>query len=325
MIHNRNNQRRRGNGGGGGCCTVTEVTMLRMLVLLAIGFVAVQNFIPPEPDFRLPPPSVLSSPTCYTAQQQARRTMSQQQQHPTTFFDNIVASTYESAVSKNNFLKQNYTNEVEPIRNNFVLRRWKNRTDGGLIDYDRVLLGKIYQQANSVFEYGLGESTYIAKEVGVPRYAGIDSDAQWVLNVRQSAPSHFRFYFADIGHTTIWGRPLETFPKQIFDYQVAPLLAEQYPFDVYMVDGRWRLACALISFLHANATGGDPTRTVVLIHDCPRDRHKTKDDRPEYRNADDLLDMKKHSGERLCVYQRKHTTSDKDLYERWLEVRNVIR
>ena len=38
------------------------------------------------------------------------------------------------------------------------------------------MVGKICRQAQSVFEWGLGESSYIAAEVEVPRYGGIDSD-----------------------------------------------------------------------------------------------------------------------------------------------------
>ncbi len=46
------------------------------------------------------------------------------------------------------------------------------------------MLGSYYGSANSVFEWGLGESSYIAGHLNVPRYAGVDSDAEWVSSTR---------------------------------------------------------------------------------------------------------------------------------------------
>ena len=71
---------------------------------------------------------------------------------------------------------------------------WK-RKNGGLSDVDRQVLGNLYFKANSVFEFGLGESTLIAAKTGVPRYSGVDSDPNWVSNTRKEAGmDHFRFY-----------------------------------------------------------------------------------------------------------------------------------
>ena len=48
---------------------------------------------------------------------------------------------------------------------------------------------------------------------------------------------------------------------------MAPLDLEDEPFDVYIVDGRYRVACACISFLHALKTGGNMESVRVGIHD----------------------------------------------------------
>jgi hypothetical protein len=211
-------------------------------------------------------------------------------------------------------------------RHNFQLSTWTTRTDGGLIDRDRLKLAEIYGTADSVFEYGLGESTYIASEVGVQRYAGIDSDAAWVIQVRDKSPEHYRFYFADIGVTVAWGYPKDNIilPKSIFQYQLMPLLAELQAFDVYMVDGRWRVPCMIVSFLHASARGADPQSTTVLLHDCfIKEQWKgvgtftEQPLRPSYRSADHLLDLVDHSQNRLCVYKRKLNTTDAHLLEYW--------
>ncbi|KAL3803340.1 hypothetical protein HJC23_009304 [Cyclotella cryptica] len=152
----------------------------------------------------------------------------------------------------------------------FNLTTWGNKTTGGLFDLDRIKLAEIYQKAESVFEWGLGESTFIAACVGVPRYAGIDSDAVWIQSAREKSPDLFRFQLGDIGPTGSWGRPEKNrLPKSYLNYQFAPLLSENNAFDVYMVDGRMRPACALVGFLHASSCGRtDEERSpLVLVHD----------------------------------------------------------
>ena len=218
----------------------------------------------------------------------------------------------------------------------FDVNDWDTRTEGGLQDLDRVLLAELYGTAHSVFEYGLGESTYIANAMKVPRYAGIDSDAVWVTMARQNVSNHFRFYFADIGTTKIWGHPTDpTLAKNILHYQLMPLIVEDQPFDIYMSDGRWRIPCMMASFLHASARGADPVDTIVLLHDCFIPEYwdsqkigsnfpKNLNIRPDYHSADHLVDLVRHSGNRLCVYQRKPTTTDMDLYEFWQANYNMI-
>lgn len=206
-------------------------------------------------------------------------------------------------------------------RNDFHLETWTKGT-GGLTDNDRVLLASIYANASSVFEFGLGESTKIASHVGVPRYSGIDSDAVWVSQSRDAVQSHFRFYLADIGKTGEWGNPrIPTLSKSVLDYQLAPLLVEPEAFDVYMVDGRMRLACMMASFLHASFHEAPTNHTLVLLHDCSATAELQKKlnmgTRMVYRAADHLLDLVMHSGDKLCVYRRKSSTSDEELLHVW--------
>jgi protein O-GlcNAc transferase len=199
-------------------------------------------------------------------------------------------------------------------------------------------LGELYFNASSIFEFGLGESTYIASETNVPRYAGVDSDPGWVAMAREGATSrptlnqdswtaeeqarkgaHFRFYFADIGPTRKWG-----YPKQIksdvlqkhlrrkvnaFNYQFTSLQVEQEPFDFYMVDGRYRVACALLSFLHGMQHGGDMAHVQVAIHDrnCKGRGYET------------LLDVADivHESKRLWVLRLKSSTTEQELLALW--------
>jgi hypothetical protein len=235
----------------------------------------------------------------------------------TTTFDIIVQEGYEMA----------FSTQAAPQRKKLDLTTWTRGT-GGLTDNDRILLAEIYGNASSVFEYGLGESTLIASHVGVPRYAGIDSDALWVSMSRDAVHPHFRFYLADIGITGLWGMPNNTkLTKSILDYQLAPLIVEPYAFDVYMVDGRMRFGCMMASFLHASSRGAPTSQTLVLNHDCKEtvESHKRvyRGNRLVYKAADHLLDLVHHSGGKLCAYRRKQNTTDVELLTLWREHSNV--
>jgi hypothetical protein len=248
------------------------------------------------------------------------------------FFHAAASDAYSLILKRRDTSKSKKRQE----RTKFNVTTWKQTTRGGLNQEDRAMLGRIYGNASSIFEFGLGESTYIANHVGVPRYSGIDSDTAWIRTVRNftvKTSSHFRFYLADIGASGNWGRPQRPLHKAAYNYQVVPLLAEPQPFDVYMVDGRFRVGCLLMSFLHALSTRQNneedreivvaktithqsPSSPTLLMHDCHR---------PYYHVADHLLDLVEYSdGKNLCANRRKNGTTDEQLYAMWkLEFRKT--
>jgi len=217
------------------------------------------------------------------------------EEKPKTPFDIIVKIASDEALAP-----------VYILKKQFDPRTW-HRLEGGLNEIDRRLLADIYTNATSLFEYGLGESTLLAAHVGVPRYSGIDTDAVWISKARDRAPGHFRFYLADIGKIRDFGNPVTpTLSKNVLNSQLAPLIVEPLPFDVYMVDGRYRVACLLASFLHSSARGGeDPT---VLLHDCGR---------TWLQSAEKHFNVTRTAGANICVYKRKESTTDEELMEEW--------
>lgn len=131
---------------------------------------------------------------------------------------------------------------VHKNRTKFDLSTWTKQTTGGLAAPDRIMIGDIYHKAESVFEFGLGESTYIASAVGVPRYSGVDSDALWIDAARRNSSDHFRFYLGDVGATGEWGMPQRELSKQAYGYHVAPLNRNHCHsmFIWWTDDGAWR-------------------------------------------------------------------------------------
>jgi hypothetical protein len=216
---------------------------------------------------------------------------------PPHMFDTIQERLYKTA-----------STHVDKDRKEFTLSSW-NRGSGGLDDSDRMLLGELYYNANSVFEFGLGESTKIAAYVGVPRYAGVDSDAVWVKKARgDSKMDHFRFTFADIGDTVEFGNPKNDKLQKIpYNYQIAPLIVEMDAFDVYLVDGRYRVSSACVSMLHAMRHGGNMSKVMVAIHDNHRET---------YQQFNKVADVVKKSN-KLSVFRLKQDITEDDIFKVW--------
>jgi hypothetical protein len=225
------------------------------------------------------------------------------------------------SLSKFDVIKETLYKEASKAAKNtrkkFTLDGWERGT-GGLDDDDRLVLGELYYNATSVFEYGLGESTRIAAATGVPRYSGVDSDPVWVAKARMDANrAHFRFNYGDIGDTGTFGHPLDKSLQKIqYDYQIASLILEDSPFDVYLVDGRYRVACACLSFLHAIKTGGDMEIVRVAIHDNDQKGRGYG----IFQDVADLVIRKK----KLWVYKIKPETTQDDLYNMWVNMHNKV-
>ncbi|KAL3794395.1 hypothetical protein HJC23_012932 [Cyclotella cryptica] len=222
-------------------------------------------------------------------------------------FDKITQEVYSHDICKKD------DNKSGRIQRELDLDKWReHNTGGGLHDLDRKMLAKYYSRANAVFEWGLGESTAMAGYFNVTRYAGVDSDAKWVSDARDKCPTHFRLSFADIGRTHNYGRPVQKLQKNQYDYVVAPLISEQCPFDVYLVDGRFRVACGLMALLHASKHWHD---TTILMHDftSPNQAHES------YKEILRVCNKVDFSGNSLVALKRMGNVTDEMIHEMYLE------
>ena len=223
-------------------------------------------------------------------------------------------TTAFDTISKRAYAASSVQREVETTSDDINVT-WE-RGSGGLDDADRSLMLKFYSSTRSVFEWGLGESTRIASAFSVSRYSGIDSDASYVSTCRNEAPTHFKFYFADVGDTKAWGVPTdENLPKQTMQYQVAPLLSELFSFDVYLVDGRYRVACVCLAFLHAEKFGAK--EVIVLMHDYGA--------RPQYHVVEQFAYIfERSSSGNLVALKRNATSSTESIVQVWEEYAKVV-
>ena len=112
--------------------------------------------------------------------------------------------------------------------------------------------------------------------------------------------------------TKAWGHPAnERLPKIKYNYQIQSLFSELKPFDVYMVDGRYRVACACISFLHALKYGADMDKVRVSVHDNDQ-RHRG------YEKLQHIADLEEQN-KKLWVYKLKPNVTEYDIANIYLK------
>lgn len=109
-------------------------------------------------------------------------------------------------------------------------------------------------------EYGTGGTTVKASEIGIESVIAVESDADWLNSVRQKisrfpVKRHRMLVHADVGPTRELGYPAsDAHWKKYSAYALTAWdIARQHKMepDLILVDGRFRAACCLASFLFA--------------------------------------------------------------------------
>jgi len=126
-----------------------------------------------------------------------------------------------------------------------------------------------YAGAEVILEYGSGGSTVVAAEMPGKTVISVESDKDWAQMMRdwfvQSPPADgttVNVIWSDIGPTKAWGFPSDQsgwtryaqYPLAVWDLETF-----RQP-DVVLVDGRFRVGCAMATALRT-------TRPVTLLFD----------------------------------------------------------
>jgi hypothetical protein len=173
--------------------------------------------------------------------------------------------------------------------------------------------------ATLYLEYGAGGSSILASKMG-KNFVSVDSDSYFIASVKakitrlEPTPSsgHGLFIHANLGLTEAWGVPVWTRPtkKRLTawrSYFTAPWVdnAERFHPDLILVDGRFRVACALTSILHV--TGNSDWE--LLVDDY--------EGRPHYTIIEQYANLEKMVG-RMAVFTPKKDV-DLDALQRSLD------
>jgi hypothetical protein len=117
-------------------------------------------------------------------------------------------------------------------------------------------LAGLLAAADIYLEYGVGGSTQLASRSGPSTVIGVDSDYRFLAAVgraiqRAGRVVNWHPVHVDLGPTTYLGFPKTLCARGAWhDYALAPWQFGLAP-DLVLIDGRFRLACALATAAHA--------------------------------------------------------------------------
>lgn len=130
--------------------------------------------------------------------------------------------------------------------------------------------------ARSLLEYGVGGSTVLAASLGVGSIYSVESDAAWIRQVaRQPEVAAFieqgraKLTHVDIGPTGKWGYPTDRSRRADWAAYACKPWRDGIAPDLVLVDGRFRVSCAIQSLLH-----GKPD-ILIAVHDFWRGRRRS--------------------------------------------------
>jgi hypothetical protein len=168
------------------------------------------------------------------------------------------------------------------------------------LDYFRQLVSG----AQNYLEYGSGGSTLMAHRY-VRNLVSVESDRRFLRAVqrrleRQEPAAETTLIHVNIGITEHWGKPVFTKPtsrrlRRWRDYARAPwnfFRSHSLEPDLILIDGRFRVACALESLL--NLSPENPCR--ILVDDYAS--------RPEYQAVEQVADLVEMKG-RMAVFAKR--------------------
>ena len=132
------------------------------------------------------------------------------------------------------------------------------------------VLRECYSKAASLVEFGSGGSTLLAVRSPLQRIWSVESDPAWIAKLRDQPAvaaaeqgGRLRFVHADIGRVGDHGAPLDEaaqarWPAYHEAVWADPAAASA---DLVLVDGRFRVACALQALLRCQP------HALLLVHD----------------------------------------------------------
>ncbi|MFA7617125.1 MAG: hypothetical protein WBF83_08000 [Moheibacter sp.] len=144
---------------------------------------------------------------------------------------------------------------------------------------EKVLFQKYIRNSKNYLEFGLGGSTIFTVLHSDANITSVDTNKEWInfmkgyRLIREESDKRLRVVFINIGETKSWGFPVdETDSKNFYKFSSEIFeLTDASVYDLILVDGRFRVACALQSVLNCQ----NNKDLKILIHDYSfRDEYK---------------------------------------------------
>lgn len=132
-------------------------------------------------------------------------------------------------------------------------------------DNETALFEKYLERAKRYFEFGSGGSSKLAASFGLT-VNGVESDRKWLTRLQQDLGSKGNIRYVDVGPTGEWGAPTDLSAADRFPDYSAAINTTGEGYDFILVDGRFRVACALETVANILAHQKE-NEAIVFIHD----------------------------------------------------------
>ncbi|MDR2162293.1 MAG: glycosyltransferase [Desulfovibrio sp.] len=175
---------------------------------------------------------------------------------------------------------------------------------------EREFFLKALRRAKIYIEFGSGGSTVAAAAIAsISAIYSVESDADWIRRLLRDSgirsalgEKRLTLIHADIGPTGAWGAPVgregERPRVELYkNYFWAPWERMPRRPDIILIDGRFRVACAIMAALMA-----ENPKCLYFIHDYPRGG--SRDEISGYRVVEKFFDLVR-SVESLSLFKRK--------------------
>jgi hypothetical protein len=136
--------------------------------------------------------------------------------------------------------------------------------EGAMPHEETVFLRRQLRRARSYLEFGAGGSTLLALSQGVPHVVSVESDARlagYLESVAISSPSNYTCHVPTMNAISAWGFPVHEGDLTELGRAYAHAAEGLSGFDTVLIDGRFRVACALA--VATKVTG----KTTLMIDD----------------------------------------------------------
>jgi len=137
---------------------------------------------------------------------------------------------------------------------------------------EKKLFDKTIRNSKNYMEFGMGGSTFRVLQKSNANVYSIDSSTDWISLMREykqirkmEKERRLSLFHVDIGPTKEWGRPVGDDNKEKFPNYSSYIfnLINKDTIDTVLIDGRFRVACALKTILKCHQN----MNFQIIIHD----------------------------------------------------------
>ena len=173
-------------------------------------------------------------------------------------------------IRNNNKIYEELNNKINNLEE--YIKKLNIKLPIHMTDDERKLFINTVKNSKNYIEFGAGGSTFMVLNITNANIISIEGDPNWIEYMRNNntifeaeQTSRLKFYYIDIGKVGYWSRPIDNSAEELYPnyskYVFTKLNKDEInDIDTILIDGRFRVACALNSIFYCR-------NAKIIIHD----------------------------------------------------------